>query len=94
MILGTLTEEESQHIVANIEKLEGILEGITDRAPILHIYGPDITDLTITDEDGEEISIPALVISDEPTYYETPLNEQIDVDDLEDMPCFERDRKY
>ena len=91
LILGTLSEEESQHIVANAEKLEGILEGITDRAPILHLSGPDIADLTVTDEDGEEISIPVLIISDEPTFYTTPLNEQIDLDDLEDMPCFERD---
>ena len=32
-----------------------------------------------------------MIISDEPTFYTTPLNEKIELDDLEDMPCFGRD---
>ena len=53
-IIGTLTEDESERIVDG-EDAEDVLGDVTGNDNVIHICGPDIEEISITDENDDEI---------------------------------------
>ena len=86
-ILGTLDEGEIERICEDEEDIEEVLGELTEIDNVMHINGPSMDELSITDENGEEIELPTLSFDKEPTwsFKENFIEDQLTTDFINDQ---------
>ena len=91
-IIGTLSEDEAQRITDD-EDLEEILGDVHEIDNVMHIYGPDIDEVVLKDQNDAEVEFKRFSFNIEPTWdfrvnFEETLNEQISsyLEDIMEIP--------